>query len=241
MSRLKWLIGLTLVAISLSLLLFWLALNGINYFYLAMMGWPQNWAYVVLNVVILSIFVLFMKIRSRLTRLPASIYLAFILALFIEMYGFTLTVYVVTWIFGFKNPGNLWYVLARLTGANWNIVLSYILLPISNTFILIGMLLVVFGWRRIYKVRTGAKSKFVKTGIYGHVRHPQYLGFLLITLGMNVLWVTITTLILWPLLALLYYRLAQDEEKTIEETFGEEFREYKRSVPMFIPSVRKRK
>ena len=103
-----------------------------------------------------------------------------------------------------------------------------------NIIILIGVFLIVFGWRRIY----GAKGQLVTTGIYGHVRHPQYLGFLLITLGMNVLWITISTLLLWPILAVLYYRLAKEEDKKMEDTFGEEYRKYKHMVPMFIPRIR---
>jgi len=99
--------------------------------------------------------------------------------------------------------------------------------------ILIGILLIIFGWRKIY----GAKGQLVTTGIYGHVRHPQYLGFLLLTLGMNVLWIAISTLLLWPILAILYYRLAKAEDKELEERFGEEYRKYKCMVPILIPRI----
>jgi protein-S-isoprenylcysteine O-methyltransferase Ste14 len=96
--------------------------------------------------------------------------------------------------------------------------------------------LIIFGWSKIYKAK--GEGKLVTTGIYAHVRHPQYLGFLLLTLGMLFEWTTIFTLVLWPFLALIYYRLAKTEEKEAEEQFGEEFREYKRRVPMFIPRLR---
>jgi protein-S-isoprenylcysteine O-methyltransferase Ste14 len=76
--------------------------------------------------------------------------------------------------------------------------------------------------------------------LYGYVRHPQYVGFLLITLGLNVQWLTIFTLILWPVLAVLYWRLAKEEDKENEERFGEAFREYKRRVPGFIPRLRRK-
>jgi protein-S-isoprenylcysteine O-methyltransferase Ste14 len=97
--------------------------------------------------------------------------------------------------------------------------------------ILSGIFLIVFGWRRIFR----AKDELVTTGIYGYVRHPQYLGFLLLTAGIDFLWVTFSTLLLWPILAFLYYRLAKEEEEKMEERFGEEYRKYKNTVPMFIP------
>ena len=95
------------------------------------------------------------------------------------------------------------------------------------------MFLIVFGWSRIFK----AKTALAITGIYAHVRHPQYLGFLLLTLGINFLWTTFSTLTLWPILALLYHRLAEEEEKGMAEKFGEEYREYRNTVPMFIPGI----
>jgi protein-S-isoprenylcysteine O-methyltransferase Ste14 len=52
---------------------------------------------------------------------------------------------------------------------------------------------------------------------------------------MIVQWVTIPTLIMWPILAILYYRLARKEEKKIEQKFGREYVGYKAKVPMFLP------
>jgi len=170
-----------------------------------------------------------------MTRLPATVYLAFIFALFAEMYGFPLTMYIITWLFGYTFPGCLWYPLAVLAGEDLfvSIFLGFIL-PISNIIILTGILFIISGWTKIYR----AKGQLVTTGIYGHVRHPQYLGFLLLTLGMNILWITISTLLLWAILAILYYRLAKEEDKKMEEKFGEEYKKYKHMVPMFIPRVR---
>jgi protein-S-isoprenylcysteine O-methyltransferase Ste14 len=231
------LISLVLLALLLSVVLVWLAVR-----YTFSLAFPLSylphraidWGFVVLNVVLFSLFILFIRFRRKVTRLPSSIYLAFIVALFVEMYGFPLTMYVLTWVFGSTFPGCLWYPLAVLTGEDLftSVFLGFIL-PASNIIILLGMLLIVFGWRKIYR----AKGKLVTTGIYAHVRHPQYLGFLLLTLGMNILWVAISTLLLWPVLAILYYRLAKKEDKELEERFGEEYRKYERNVPMLIPRI----
>jgi protein-S-isoprenylcysteine O-methyltransferase Ste14 len=231
------LISLVLLALLLSLVSVWLSIS-----YTFSLAYPLSylphraidWGFVVLNIILFSLFILFIRFRRRIARLPSSIYLAFIVALFTEMYGFPFTMYILTWLFGSTFPGCLWYPLAVLTGEDLftSIFLGFIL-PVSNIIILIGILLIIFGWRKIYR----AKGKLVTTGIYGHIRHPQYLGFLLLTLGMNILWVTISTLLLWPILAILYYRLAKEEDKELEERFGEEYRKYKRTVPMLIPRI----
>jgi len=235
MMRFKYLLSLVLLGVAVSLFSVWLAMNHITFiFSVAAMGYPQNWGYVALNFILLSLFLVFIKFRRKAARLPSSMYLAFIVALYIEMYGFPLTMYFFAWFLGYENVATLWYFLVSVTGYDLfvSIYLS-VVLPIANVIILTGMFLIVFGWSRIFK----AKNALVKTGIYAHVRHPQYLGFLLLTLGINFLWTTFSTLILWPILALLYYRLAKEEEKDLEEKFGEEYREYKRGVPMFIPRM----
>jgi protein-S-isoprenylcysteine O-methyltransferase Ste14 len=197
-----------------------------------------NWAFVILNTLFFALFILFIKFRRKIARLPASVYLAFIVALYAEMYGFPLTMYLFMWLFGYRNVYTLEFLLARLIGEDFfaHIFLSFIF-PISNMIMLIGILFIVLGWRKIFR----AKSQLITTGIYGHVRHPQYLGFLLLTLGMNIQWITIPTLLLWPAIVILYYRLAKEEDKKMEEKFGEEHRKYSRSVPMFIPRIRIRK
>jgi protein-S-isoprenylcysteine O-methyltransferase Ste14 len=236
--KIKDVVGLTLFALLVSIVLFLFAQNRISViFSVASYGYPQNWGYVVLNVALFSIFILFIKFRRKAARLPTSIYLAFLVALFVEMYGFALTWYIMIGVFGQSYAATLWVLLAGLTGENLfvSIFLGF-LLPLSNIVVLMGMFLVIFGWRKIHR----ADSQLVTEGIYGHVRHPQYLGFMLITLGMNVLWVTISTLLLWPILVIVYYRLAKHEEKEMEKRFGEEYQKYKRGVPMFIPRLRKK-
>lgn len=235
--KLKQLAGIATLSLLLFLSLFWFAQNQLTLvFSIAAAGYPQNLLYVFLNLMFLGLFVLFMPFRKKAARLPSSIYIAFIVALYIEMYGFPLTMYIISWLFGFSNPGNLWYLLSAAIGKDAFVsILFGFMLPLSNTLILVGILLVFFGWKRIYST----KNQLVTTGIYRTVRHPQYLGFLLITLGINVLWVTLSTLLLYPALVVLYYRLAKEEDKEMEKQFGEEYNEYKRKTPMFIPHMRK--
>jgi len=111
--------------------------------------------------------------------------------------------------------------------------LSSALVASSKIIIGAGMLLVIFGWYQIFQ----AKGKLVTTGLYKYTRNPQYLGFLMITGGLNVQWLTIITTAIWPVLAILYYRLSKIEEKESETKYGEEFSQYKRTTSRFIPRL----
>ena len=237
--KLKNCFGLVVLMIVVSILVFWFAQNQFTLiFSVAAVGYPHNLMYVILNFILIGIFVLFIGFRKKMARLPASIYIAFIVALYIEMYGFPLTMYFFTWAIGSGSVSTLWYLISAITGVElFYSLFMGVIVPISNLIIIIGMLLAIFGWTKIFR----AKNKLIKTGIYSYIRHPQYLGFLFITMGMNILWVTFSTLALWPVLAFLYYRLAKDEDKQNEEEFGENFKTYKNNVPMFIPLIRPKK
>jgi protein-S-isoprenylcysteine O-methyltransferase Ste14 len=232
--KLKNFFGLAVLTSIVTVLVFWFAQNQFTLiFSVAAVGYPHNLSFVILNFILVCIFVLFIGFRKKMARLPASIYVAFIVALYIEMYGFPLTMYFFTWAFGSGNVSTLWYLLSAITGEElFYSLFMGVIVPLSNLIIIVGMLLTIFGWTKIFRAKN-----LVKTGIYSHIRHPQYLGFLLITLGMNILWVNISTLVLWPILVLLYYRLAKEEDKQNELEFGDEFIKYRNNVPMFIPKI----
>jgi protein-S-isoprenylcysteine O-methyltransferase Ste14 len=186
------------------------------------------------KIVLFSLFFLFIPYKKKIARRQTSVYVAFVAATYIEMYGVPLTAYIFSWAFAYENIYTLDFLLQMVIGQGaFYSLFKTLIFPLSTAIIVSGILLIVFGWREIFN----GKGKLVTTGLYAHTRHPQYLGFLLLTLGMNLEWTTIFTLILWPFLAVLYYRLAKTEDKENQEQFGEEYLKYKRKVPAFFPHL----
>lgn len=192
-----------------------------------------HWYLVFLNVVLFGLFALTIPFRRKWGQRSARVYLAFVIALYTEMYGFPLTIYILAWLIGYRNPLTHMsgHILADVVGED---VFFLFIHPLSSVMMFLGGILVIAGWRKIY----GAEDHLVTNGIYRLVRHPQYLGFLLLTLGMLVQWVTIPAALMYPILAALYYRLAREEEKEMEERFGKEYVQYKHTTPMFVPIPR---
>jgi len=196
------------------------------------------WSLVVVNAAIFVLLALsyLTPVKRREWR-SFGVFTGFVVALFTEMYGFPLTVYVLTAILGSRYPalnpfshasGHLWITL--LGGSVWMSTLIHV---VSNGLMLGGLLLMSAGWRRIH----AAKGTLVTDGVYARMRHPQYTGLFLITIGMIVQWPTLITALTWPLLILVYYRLARREEREVETQFGDAYRRYKARVPMFVPKI----
>ncbi len=191
-----------------------------------------QWGYLIVWAVFFLLFLFFTPFYKKSQRKPATAYTAFVLALALEMFGVPLTMYVLTWAFGTQLPeGVLWgHTLVQqigLGGTNVMYVLS-----------IIGAILIIWGWRDIYKhywSKEEGRGQLVTQGIYAYIRHPQYTGFLLITLGMMFEWLTLPLLIMWPILIWIYYRLARKEEADMEAEFGDAYRQYKARTRMFVP------
>lgn len=185
----------------------------------------NRWDLAAASAFFFSLFLLSLSFKRRREKLSGGLYLSFITSLFAEMYGFPLTIYILSSYFGGIPP---MYWKGHLLGIPGFIMGSAILVA--------GIYLVVAGWRRIYM----AQGRLVVEGIYGRVRHPQYLGFILLTLGWLIHWPTFITAILWPILTFSYYRLAVEEERELTSRFGEDYEKYVGKVPMFVPRIRLR-
>ncbi len=194
------------------------------------------WFAVALNVALFGGFVYaFLRPSRRREWRSLGVFAAFIVALFTEMYGFPLTIYLVSGLLGRSYPaidpfshkfGHLWVVALGGSSAVWAAVML-----VSSLLIYGGLALMWSGWRQIHAVQ----GRLVTDGVYARVRHPQYLGLLVLITGFLVQWPTILTVPMAPILAWTYVRLARREEAELEERFGDEYRRYAERVPAFLP------
>jgi methanethiol S-methyltransferase len=162
----------------------------------------------------------------------AGVLQAFIIAFYAEMYGFPLTIYFLARFFGLDfewgEGGNLW---AQIFGTP---VAHIVAMVIGYAIVFAGATLVADGWRRIHQARK--EERLVTDGVYSRMRHPQYTGLFVIVFGEGIVhWPTIVSVAAFPIIVIAYTLLASKEERQMVEKFGDEYREYRRRVPMFIP------
>jgi len=203
----------------------------------------QNYAYgqwpLVIGMIIVALFFLtrYIPTKTRFEKRSGGVLITFIIALFTEMYGFPLTIYLLSTQFGLEIPlthsyGHLFAYLLTFLGIDIVYGWAFVMI-VSNIVIVIGLIWITRGWDQVYR----SHGKLVTTGIYERMRHPQYSGIILVAIGFLIQWPTLITLVLFPFLVVMYYRLAMREERDVEEVFREEYEEYKKRVPAFIPKI----
>lgn len=202
------------------------------------------WSLVIIDSIVFLVFA-FSFTRPRTTRDWRSFgaFSAFIVALFTEMYGFPLSIYLLSGWLASHYPGvdvfsheagHLWHTLLGMTG-HAHLDPLHIL---SELLIFGGLILLASSWEVLYRAQR--TKTLATTGPYGRVRHPQYLAFVVIMLGFLVQWPTLPTLIMFPVLVWMYVRLARKEEQEALEQFGDAYAGYAAATPAFLPGLRSR-
>jgi hypothetical protein len=77
----------------------------------------------------------------------------------------------------------------------------------------------------------------VLAGLYSFIRHPQYLALGIAGLGLSILWPRFLTVVLWLVMALVYYFLANDEERRMLNAHEVTYRAYMEKTGMFLPKL----
>jgi protein-S-isoprenylcysteine O-methyltransferase Ste14 len=199
------------------------------------------WALVLINSAVFILFAFsFFKPRTKRDWRTFGSFSAFLVALFVEMYGFPLTIYLFSgWLarrfpgvdFLSHDAGHIWY---RLFGFEGDPHLNPIHL-LSNLLIIGGFFLLAGAWRVLYAAQK--EGKLATAGPYTHVRHPQYVAFIVIMLGFLLQWPTLITLVMFPVLVTMYVRLAHREEREVAAALGEQWERYARVTPRWLPRL----
>ena len=197
------------------------------------------WTLVIINSLIFIIFAFsFTKPDTPRDWRSFGAFSAFIVALFTEMYGYPLTIYFLSGWLSSRFPGvdflahDAGHLLEIMFGWRGNPHWGPFHLA-SNILIFGGFIILASAWKVLYTAQR--EHSLATTGLYARMRHPQYVGFVLILLGFLLQWPTLLTLGMFPILLYMYYRLALREEQDMVAQFGDEYRRYKARTPAFFP------
>jgi protein-S-isoprenylcysteine O-methyltransferase Ste14 len=197
------------------------------------------WWLVIVNSLVFIIFAFsFARPQSARDWRSFGVFSGFLVALFTEMYGFPLTIYLLSGWLSNRFPGVDF--LSHDAGHLLEVMFGWKANPhfgpfhvASNVLIFGGFWLLAAAWKVLYEAQLA--GRLATTGAYARLRHPQYLGFVLIMTGFLLQWPTLVTLAMYPVLVFMYARLAKREEAEMLARFGEEYRRYKDALPAFLP------
>ena len=199
------------------------------------------WSLVIINSLVFIIFAFsFAKPQSKRDWRTFGAFSAFIVALFTEMYGFPLTIYLLSGWLASRMPGidlfshDAGHLLEELFGWRGNPHFGPFHI-LSNILIVAGFFVLASAWKVLYSAQR--RHSLATTGAYARIRHPQYAGFVIIMFGFLLQWPTIVTLAMFPVLVYMYLRLARSEEKEVRAKFGETYARYAERTPAFFPRI----
>ena len=202
------------------------------------------WWLVLVNSIFFIVFALsFTRPRTARDWRSLGVFSAFIVALFAEMYGFPLSIYLLSgWLASHypevdpfaHDTGHFWHTLLGKEGPAHSDPLHIF----SEVLVFSGLILLALSWRVLYRAQQA--RTLATTGPYALMRHPQYTAFMMVMLGFLLQWPTIPTLLMFPVLVGMYILLAYEEEAEARAQFGEAYDRYAAVTPGFSPSWRKR-
>ncbi|WP_064695319.1 methyltransferase family protein [Rhizobium aegyptiacum] len=199
------------------------------------------WSLVIINSVVFIVFAAsFTRLDTKRDWRSLGAFSAFVVALFTEMYGFPLTIYLLSGWLGRQFPGvdfishDAGHLLEMMFGWRVNPHFGPFHLA-SNLLIIAGFWLLASSWHVLYAAQR--EHRLATTGPYARVRHPQYDAFVVIMVGFLLQWPTLVTLAMLPVLVWVYVRLAMREEEASRAEFGAAWDTYATAVPRFLPKL----
>lgn len=201
------------------------------------------WSLVIVNSAVFILFAYsFFKPRTPRDWRSFSAFSAFLVALFAEMYGFPLTIYFLSGWLQSHYPNVDWFshdaghLLEMMFGWKTNPHFGPFHI-LSFVFIGGGFIFISAAWRVLYSAQK--RRTLATSGPYSYVRHPQYVGFIMVMFGFLVQWPTLLTLAMFPVLTIMYVKLAKSEERETIAEFGDAYTAYAANVPAFIPRLQR--
>ena len=199
------------------------------------------WSLVIINSLVFIIFAFsFAKPQTKRDWRSFGAFSAFLVALFTEMYGFPLTIYLMSGWLTSRFPGVDFF--AHDSGHLLEVIFGWRSNPhfgpfhlLSVAFIFGGFVVLARAWKVLYEAQR--EGRLATTGPYAYMRHPQYAGFVSIMFGFLLQWPTLVTLTMFPILVYMYVRLARREEQDVRAEFGEEYARYAERTPAFFPRL----
>jgi protein-S-isoprenylcysteine O-methyltransferase Ste14 len=199
------------------------------------------WGLAAINAAVFIFFAFsFFKPQTARDWRSFGAFSAFLVALFTEMYGFPLTIYLLSGWLQSRYPEIDWF--SHDAGHLLEMLFGWRASPHFGPFHLLSFLLIGGGfvlistaWRVLYAAQR--QRALATTGPYAYVRHPQYVGFVLVLFGFLLQWPTLLTLAMFPVLVFMYVRLARKEEREALAEFGDRYRAYMEAVRAFIPRL----
>jgi protein-S-isoprenylcysteine O-methyltransferase Ste14 len=182
---------------------------------------------IAVNILIVLAFLALLPYRrsTRGTWQSKGAFAAFIIALMTEMFGWPLILFLVAPLVEVPQIARSWMDAVGHWPAQVGTFVSFL-----------GLALVAVGWQQIHRQVRGGGG-LVTGGLYRFIRHPQYTGIFLFTLGWILHWPSVVTLLLWPVLIAAYVWLARFEERQAVAEFGDEYRAYAARTKRFVPGV----
>ncbi len=183
-----------------------------------------QWWFAAVNIILFMGLLLFLG-RKNINWKTHGVFSAFIISLFVEMYGAPLALYFLSEKLGQPVSSPPHEVLFNINFLGINLGFD-LWMTFGAVIMILGMAIIALGWYQLWK----SKDSLVTTGFYKYSRHPQYVGFLYTVWGWLIAWPTITTLLFAPVLTVAYLNAAKKEERFIEKE-STEYKSYKEKTP----------
>lgn len=112
---------------------------------------------------------------------------------------------------------------------------------IGIVFLIFGIILTVVGSKQLMRTDLqgvkGIPDEIITDGLYSVIRHPVNLGLMFTFAGWYIIWSGIYSLYFLAVFLIVFVIETFWEEKNLEKSFGDSYKDYKQNVGMFFPKI----